>query len=560
MDDGDCAYCYQPYSYCTCDTNLNPQDNTCRNCGFSYDCCDCNQLEKKESEDLMVPSYTGNYRSMDTKGILKQREYLINSIGNDGYGLTKEEATLIFISLNWSKDTFDLNWWDKQEKKKKKSGLIIDKKAEKLLKSHDIPDSSTFCLVCYCDEKLFSLSCKHHFCAYCWTDYLKLKSDDFLCALSTTCLQKDCPLIVPESIFFKFLKGSECTVQLNNFQKTITRNFISTNKTLKMCTSPNCNYIIESYSGRPMEVKCLCGNMFCFGCEKNSHRPICCNILNKWEDCHSKESADDIWIKANCKTCPHCKQSIERSTGCLYMHCSKKAGGCGKSFCYVCETDWEKHTQDHFTCNKYTPSVSKKQDEAAILKEELKRMEHFYSRFTNFKVSQEMARKLRPKIQDIQTQLIAMSMPYNELKFLDEAIDCIIITNNTIKNTYVFGYYLRECQEKALFEYNQGMLEKNSNALYKLVDIDLNKVLELSDTDGFTKFKEQFDLLKIKAVNYTSTSLKFQEGVNNYVETPELQDLLDLEGKHKKIIVPEKNMKSDWPGYTYKYINEADKK
>jgi len=542
----DCNICYNPSSYCTCDKNLN--------------------LEKiLSAEDI---SSSGDYRVLDNTGILKQRNYAINSIATINYNLSVEEATLILIYFRWSKDSFDLNWWDKQDEIRINCGLAMSKKSILDLKSLNIPDSSKFCLICYDDQDLFALSCKHHFCKVCWVDYLKYKTDDFLVSLSTTCPQQHCPLIVPETLFTKYLtcydqnsklenKLNIYQRELNNFQKSIIRNYISTSKTLKTCPSPDCTYIIENYSGKAIEIKCLCGYRFCFGCEKMSHRPISCSLLSKWDEKHSKDSADDLWIKANCKICPHCKQSIERSTGCLYMLCAKNAGGCGKAFCYVCETDWAKHTQDHFTCNKYTPSVQNKEDEASMIKEELKRMEHYYARFTNFKVSQAMAVKLKPKIEEKQQELIELGIPYTDLNFLHEALDCIILTNNTIKNTYIFGYYLSECSEKTLFEYNQGMLEKNSDSLYKLVDVDLNNIIENGKKlgkDGHKEFLKTFNELKLKAVNFSSTSLKFQDNVNNYVEKPEMIALLDLECKKRKYKPKPKDPKQQ--GH-YKYLNEA---
>lgn len=556
--DCECNSCGLIYEYCQCgqDDLTKQQSNAsqgnydyCSSCNNTSYYCSCNDLEKKVSEDLSQPVTGQNFRVFDTSGVLKQRNYLINSIANDSYGLSQEEATLILIYFQWSKDSFDLNWWDKQDEIKNKSGITISKKSEELLKKQKIPDSTKMCLVCYCDGELESLACKHNFCSFCWRDYLKVKTEDFLVSLSSTCLQKDCPLIIPEKFFYKYLSNDKS--EISNFQKSVTRNFINTNKNLKLCTNPSCSYIIECFSGRAQEVRCLCGTFFCFGCERETHRPITCSLVNKWDQAHAKESADELWVKANTKTCPHCKQSIERSTGCLYMLCDKRAGGCGKAFCYVCETDWSKHTQDHFTCNKYTPGVQKKEDEAAMIKEELKRMEHYYNRFTNFKVSQKMSLDLKPKIEKMQVKFIELSIPYSELKFLNESVECIINTNNTIKNTYIFGYYLTDGKEKNLFEHNQGMLEKNSDNLYKLIDIDMEQLFEINETKGYTEFKKKFDETKSRAVNYTSASNRFQNGVNEYVETEEMQSLLDLEGKTRKYQPPEK--KKDH----FKYVNEA---
>ena len=545
----ECGTCGYSADYCKCNLDLNKQQSQndygydmCYTCNNPHSYCTCGDdslsLQKTESSNEHKMSSNLNFRVTDSSGIIKQRNSLINQVGSPDYGLTKDEAALILMFFQWSKDSFDLRWWDNQESIKIKSGVAISKNDALLLKNMKIPNSSKACLICYMDEDLLALSCKHHFCGYCWTEYLKVKTEDFLVSLSSTCPQKGCPLIVPESLFFKYLKNDH--KELKNFEKSILRNFTSTNKLVKMCTAPNCNYIIESTSVRENEIKCLCGNTFCFFCEKQSHRPITCQVLEAWEKKNNSDSDDDLWVKAHCKICPHCKQSIERSSGCNYLLCDKKAGGCGKAFCYVCETDWEKHSQDHFKCNKYTPDVQKKEDEASKLKEEILRLKHYFDRYTNYKAAVMMAKKMYPKIEEIQQQYISQNIPYSELKFLNEALDCVISTKNTIKNTYIFGFYLKQCNQCELFEYNQGMLEKNSDNLHKLLDVDLAKILEIK---GFTEFKKKFDEFKIKAVNLTSASNKFQEGMNKYIETDEMQQLLDLSGRRVVTKVPEKDKK-----------------
>jgi len=544
----ECGTCNQLYDYCSCNVLKNTpsqQLDICYYCNNPYSYCQCNNdddltLEKINSgiEDHKESISNSSFRVTDSSGIMKKRDLLISQIGSNDYGLSKEDATLLLMYFQWSKDSFDLKWWDNQESIRIKSGIAISKQDQLVLKSHNIPDSSKFCLICYSDEDLYALSCKHHFCSYCWTDYLKVKTEDFLVSLSSTCPQKDCPLIVPESLFFKYLKNDP--KELANFQKSIFRNFISTNKALKMCTAPTCNYVIECFSLRDLEVKCLCGNTFCFACEKQTHRPITCETLVKWEQKNNSDSDDDLWVKAHCKICPHCKQSIERSSGCNYLLCDKKAGGCGKAFCYVCETDWALHSQDHFNCNKYTPDVKAKEDEASLLKEELKRLKHYFDRLTNYKAAVIMAKKMAPKIEEIQHKYISQNIPYSELKFLNEALDCVINTKNTIKNTYVFGFYLKDCTQTELFEYNQGMLEKNSDNLHKLIDVDIAKILDIT---GYTEFKKAFEEFKIKAVNLTSASNRFQENLNKYVETDEMQELLDFSGKRRITKLPERDVK-----------------
>ena len=91
-------------------------------------------------------------------------------------------------------------------------------------------------------------------------------------------------------------------------------------------------------------------------------------VINRSE---ALDDYDKRWIQANTKECPNCHQKIQKSQGCNYMYCDPKAGGCGKAFCYVCETDWAKHSQDHFNCNKYTEEIKRKEREAKKIQQDL---------------------------------------------------------------------------------------------------------------------------------------------------------------------------------------------
>jgi hypothetical protein len=53
------------------------------------------------------------------------------------------------------------------------------------------------------------------------------------------------------------------------------------------------------------------------------------------------------------------------------MLCSETAGDCGKTFCYVCEVDWQKHTKDPNNCNMFTPQIKEKENEAKRVKAQI---------------------------------------------------------------------------------------------------------------------------------------------------------------------------------------------
>jgi ariadne-1 len=78
-----------------------------------------------------------------------------------------------------------------------------------------------------------------------------------------------------------------------------------------------------------------------------------CSLHKEWYELTSgkKEKVDLMWIKANTKTCPSCKEPIVKNEGCMHMTCR-----CKHEFCWLCLGSWKKHgseTGGFFKCNIY---------------------------------------------------------------------------------------------------------------------------------------------------------------------------------------------------------------
>lgn len=60
---------------------------------------------------------------------------------------------------------------------------------------------------------------------------------------------------------------------------------------------------------------------------------------------------NDMWLLANTKTCPKCKNAIQKNLGCMHMTCR-----CGYQFCWLCLGDWTSHgdsTGGYYRCNVF---------------------------------------------------------------------------------------------------------------------------------------------------------------------------------------------------------------
>jgi len=445
--------------------------------------------------------------------------------------LTRNDAILVLIFYNWSIERIQDNWYDNVELNKINSGIELREADKKALDKQGIKGNNDYCLICYSpkDESFESLKCKHYFCADCWKEFLLVKLEDVLVCLTSTCPQKGCSLIIPESLFLKHLSTKETK---DKFIKIMLRNFTAQNSLLKFCPDPKCNICIKSDSNIAKDITCLCSSVFCFKCGKESHRPCTCEIYSIWEQRSKSNTDNDKWLMANTKTCPHCKQRIEKNQGCNYMLCNKKAGGCGKAFCYVCEIDWEQHSKDHFNCNKYTPEIKAKESAAEKLKAEIARYQFYFDRFVNYANAVKFAEKLKPKIMTrIDSIMNIKSLPLSELEFLKEALETVIKSKRVLKNTYIFGYYLKDGNEKKLFEYSQSFLERNSDNLHQMIEQDT--FIKIVSEESYSAFNKKFTEFKNTIVNLVFATMKYQNNLLNEIETTMLH-LLDENLLYKK--------------------------
>ena len=436
--------------------------------------------------------------------IIKEREDVIKE-AEEKLFLDRDNAILAMIFLEWKLNKID-SWYDDSDENKYKSGIELSEITKEKLKKDGIESNGSNCLICFeeKDDKFFSLNCGHQFCADCWSEYLKEKIKSPLNALQAKCPQNGCTCVVYEKIYKKYLTDNKL---LEKLDKAIYKNFINRNNDIKQCPNERCHYYVKSsVHSYSQEINCPCGTSYCFQCLKESHRPCSCELVDKFLSLNRNTSLEDYdkrWIQANTKECPNCHQKIQKSQGCNYMLCDPKAGGCGKAFCYVCETDWSLHSNDHFKCNKYTEAVKQKEKLAKQIQQNLdleikkyERYDFYYPRYINNKSSVEVCNTTFRETLNEKITLLNFLQELNsiESKFITDALETIIKAKRTLKNTYIFGYYMRDCNNKKLFEHSQGILEFNAENLHKsLLDSSINFYIQTTRDDflkNFPKFKE----------------------------------------------------------------------
>ena len=466
-------------------------------------------------DDLNTKITSENIDFIEESDILEEREKAILE-AEEKLFLERNQAILAMIFYEWNLDRLD-NWYEDIDKNKVNAGIELSEQTKEKFKKQGVESYGNNCLTCF-EEKndgFYSLSCGHQFCSDCWEEYLKEKLKSPLGALQTRCPQYECTCIVGEEVFKKFIKDK---ILIEKLDKAINRNFINRNKDLRQCPNPKCHYYAKSTSHSEKEIKCKCGTTYCFKCSKETHRPCSCEMFEKWNKLNDNSRNDDKWIQANTKECPHCHQKIEKSQGCNYMLCDKRAGGCGHAFCYVCETDWAKHSQDHFNCNKYTEAVKQKEKNANKIKQQLKRYDFYFSRYMNNKSAVEAVdQKLRNDILEKVNILFTLkNLTIFELQFITDAIETVISGKRLLKNTYAFGYFMKDNEKKDYFEHEQGILQYWTEELHRLlIDDSLNRIIQ---EETFQNFNNLLNNYKSSINNIISSIKKYSQGLIDDIE------------------------------------------
>ena len=466
-------------------------------------------------EELANPITDEAINFISEPDILSEREKMILE-ATEKLFLERNQSILAMIYYKWNIDNLD-NWYEDVDQNKVNAGIELSPKKIEEFKQKGIESFGDTCLVCF-EEKnddFYSLSCGHQFCAGCWEEYLTEKLKTPLGALQVKCQQEGCTCIVPEETYKKFIKDKTL---LEKLDKAISKNFINRNEDLRQCPNPHCHLYAKSNMHSAREIKCKCGTSYCFKCSKESHRPCTCEMFEKWQNLNNNSKNDEKWILANTKECPHCHQKIERSQGCNYMLCDKRAGGCGHAFCYVCETDWAKHSQDHFNCNKYTDAVKNKENNAKKIKEQLKRYDFYFSRFIeNEKAVEIVDKKLREDIGEKLNILVTLkNLSIMETQFIIDALETVINGKRLLKNTYIFGYYMKDNDKKDYFEHEQGILQYWTEELHRnLIDNKLNEIIK---EDNFQNFSNTLKNFKNTLNNIISSIQKYSKGLIDDIE------------------------------------------
>lgn len=469
----------------------------------------------EEEDDMPLLTRRISYEVINTKEIQRRQAQAIEKLA-DEMGLEYTHSAILLIQNQWN------------------PAIVLDKIINneielptfKRAPSKTLNSEQTLpCILCYSEKKgnfMKALECSHAFCISCYSSYLKEAVLAGKECIFTKCPMDPCSSIVPEELFKNLLPKK----LFDRYKMFIFRSFVDDRSDVKWCPAPDCTCAVSYPKKLSREINCECGFSWCFGCGQESHRPLTCETLTKW---NQKVMADDneTWILANTKPCPKCKNAIQKNLGCMHMTCK-----CGYQFCWLCLGDWSSHgsvTGGFYRCNKFTLEKKKGKYEEEEKKRllaaySLKRFEHYYERYLNHKAS---IRNAKEKISKCKIQVEYMYGIIKESLVFDFYIDAASIIYNAVRSlaySYALGYFLTSESKLRFYEFIQGELESNVILLEGLLRRDLTSFLNFeNDLSGLNS---EFINYRVEVVNLTTVVSRYFNDCLTQMENgfPDVED------------------------------------
>jgi len=334
------------------------------------------------------------------------------------------------------------------------------------------------CPVCMDDietpTEMFALACGHAMCNGCWRE--KVGQD----VLSAECLISTCPIgsckePVSESAFRQFTDAT----QFSQYLRFLGDSFVDDNDSVTWCPNTDCDKVV-AFSRSKRTVECSCGRMFCFKCHNSSHAPALCHHRKQWmEKCKERDakvaemkgSSESVLSKAEgstIKMCPNpdCRVPTQKNGGCMYLQCRT----CNQPWCWQCG-EWGSKVHHVSTCNA-PPNKAWLEASQSQLFDNEGRFDWYRQRFKNHQESLSFAEGQRQEASMKKRQLVMSGVPAVHVQFLIESVELVARCRRSLAWTYVFAFFVKDAESRALFEHSQGMLEHHTEKLSELTEKD----------------------------------------------------------------------------------------
>eukprot|EP01119_Soliformovum_irregulare_P021754 TRINITY_DN730_c0_g1_i2.p1 TRINITY_DN730_c0_g1~~TRINITY_DN730_c0_g1_i2.p1 ORF type:complete len:592 (-),score=120.57 TRINITY_DN730_c0_g1_i2:10-1785(-) len=343
--------------------------------------------------------------------------------------------------------------------------IFFDRGKEAVYKSAGVRDpeetslqtGECTCPICYDDgdaSTFTKLNCGHQFCNECWTRHVSLKINEGQ-SRRIHCMSPKCNVVLDETLVPKFIDKQSHARYVNSLLDS----YVEDNAYLTWCPSvPHCGNAAKIFSGTggTVQIRCKCGNFFCFGCGEEAHTPCSCKQKKTWNQKLADDSENCNYLHANTKDCPKCGKAIEKDGGCNLVTCT-----CGQHMCWLCGAPtgqahtWEK-IEGH-SCGKWKGETTTSPDKS---RSALARFVHYYDRWK----ANDDTKKLKEKMVEdmmVKAEILKEESAF-DVQWLHRALYQLFECRRILAYSYVFGFCMfDEEREMSAAEQKRNLLHKN---------------------------------------------------------------------------------------------------
>lgn len=324
------------------------------------------------------------------------------------------------------------------------------------------------------------LVCGHFFCSVCLKMYTETAVTQGTLIDCIKCPAYACNMPINDDFIGELLSKK----LKPRYQQLITSGFVSNNRLIKWCPSPDCSRAVKVDVGAPDQpaVRCHCGFQFCFACKEETHNLIPCSTVKEFKEVKAASLSTANWVVRFTKQCSKCHIDIEKNGGCNHITCSQ----CLHEFCWICCADWHRHGD-----RNCVPLEA-----AAFSKTNLRRLANYDTKLQimrqSIKLDQAMYKsKLDQQLEDVKDQ-------WFKIDFMVEAVDLLLSCRRTLADSYFF-FYFYEIPNKHLARepFNaphkvQWLLFARNHAELSVATENLSQKLEtIVDGDNFHEMKRE---------------------------------------------------------------------
>lgn len=108
------------------------------------------------------------------------------------------------------------------------------------------------------------------------------------------------------------------------------------------------------------------------------------------------------------------------------------------------------------------------------------------------------------------------NLPIVETQFIVDALETVKNGKSLLKNTYIFGYYMKDNDKKDYFEHKQGILQYWTEELHR--NLLNNKLSEIIKEDNFQNFSHTLKDYKNTLNNIVSSIQKYSKSLIDDIE------------------------------------------